>query len=185
MEWSCSKESYELVFLIASAFIRIHGNTFLLQSSGVTWSPLGWYSCTHLAHKASDFPHLMALRFRYALWYFLTALVSCQRRISFISGGTRSLRPVVRGRNTVKNIPIAGCVGGVDITYFFPSQQTEKEIQYSAWLGSFTFGCNLLKIIWMLILSITNKDPEADHSVKYFSQALPQMPLSPFQHALH
>lgn len=36
----------------------------------------------------------------------------------------------------------------------------------------------------MLILSITRKKPKADHSVKPFSGALPQMPLSLFQHEL-
>lgn len=49
-------DSHQQGCVIASASIFTHENTFLLQSSGVTRSPLGTRSCSHLAHKGSDFP---------------------------------------------------------------------------------------------------------------------------------
>lgn len=150
-------ESHQLVCLIASASLSIH-ETFLLQSSCVTWSPLGPIFMLTFCSQSHWFPCLLALTFRNALWYFFTALISCP----WITGS--------RGHRISK-------VGGKTSCWKTSVQQPPTPLQLSntamlnmkAFIYSFSFRCSILKkfpdayLIWCQLIN-----PKIDHSVRHF-----------------
>lgn len=72
---------------------------------------------------------LLTLRFSYALWYFLTAPVSCQR-LFFISGGTRSLKHVAGGEMLLETSPKQNTVMVIRRNWYHPCfalMQSAKE----------------------------------------------------------
>lgn len=96
MQWNLWKVSNQLVCLITSSsflnYISALQQWCYLQSIRLM------FRLTFGTQSQWFFtPLLLALRFSYALWYFLKAPVSCQRSF-FISGGTSSLKHVAGGK---------------------------------------------------------------------------------------
>lgn len=111
----CWKDSHWLFFLIGPQWTN--ENMFLLQSIGVTCSPLDTYSYTYLAPKASDFP-VSWLSDSDMLFEISSRLLFHVHERSVLSQGTLDLKSMLwDGWNAVKNMLIAGwggvCCGGI------------------------------------------------------------------------
>ncbi len=96
------EDSQQLICLIASAGISTHENTFLLQSGGVTWGPLGTRSRSHLAHKASDFLVSWLSDSDMLFDIFPRLLFHVHVRSILPHGDTRALKHVVGGKKLLK-----------------------------------------------------------------------------------